>query len=135
MVIGIDASRIENNEKSIVYSGDTDYSNEIIKISKNVDLIKMGQSLDGTKDIITFGVQKLTAGTDNFSVSYKGDVHGCIKEMPAGNIINDTPEQIYYGEFAHARKKASTCKENCHFLVNCLYDVQEKKNQIINMNI
>jgi len=31
--------RIEHNNKSIVYSGDTDYSNEIIKISKNADLL------------------------------------------------------------------------------------------------
>lgn len=31
--------RIEYNNKSIVYSGDTDYSNEIIKLSKNVDLL------------------------------------------------------------------------------------------------
>jgi len=31
--------RIEHNDKSIVYSGDTDYSNEIIKISKNADLL------------------------------------------------------------------------------------------------
>ncbi len=31
--------RIEYNNKSIVYSGDTDYSNEIIKLSKNADLL------------------------------------------------------------------------------------------------
>ncbi len=31
--------RIEYKNKSIVYSGDTDYSNEIIKISKNADLL------------------------------------------------------------------------------------------------
>ena len=31
--------RIEYNNKSIVYSGDTDYSDEIIKISKNADLL------------------------------------------------------------------------------------------------
>ena len=31
--------RIEHNNKSIVYSGDTDYSTEIIKISKNADLL------------------------------------------------------------------------------------------------
>ena len=31
--------RIEHNNKSIIYSGDTDYSNEIIKISKNADLL------------------------------------------------------------------------------------------------
>ena len=31
--------RIEYNRKSIVYSGDTDYSNEIIKISKKADLL------------------------------------------------------------------------------------------------
>ena len=31
--------RAEYNDKSIVYSGDTDYSNEIIKISKNADLL------------------------------------------------------------------------------------------------
>lgn len=31
--------RIEHNNKSIVYSGDTDYSNEIIDISKNADLL------------------------------------------------------------------------------------------------
>ena len=31
--------KIECINKSIVYSGDTDYSNEIIKISKNADLL------------------------------------------------------------------------------------------------
>ncbi len=31
--------RIEYSNKSIVYSGDTDYSNEIIKLSKNADLL------------------------------------------------------------------------------------------------
>jgi len=31
--------RIEYGNKSIVYSGDTDYSNEIIKLSKNADLL------------------------------------------------------------------------------------------------
>lgn len=31
--------RIEYDNKSIVYSGDTDYSNEIIKLSKNADLL------------------------------------------------------------------------------------------------
>jgi len=31
--------RIENNNKSIVYSGDTDYSQNIIKLSKNADLL------------------------------------------------------------------------------------------------
>ena len=31
--------RIEHNNKSIVYSGDTDYSKEIIEISKNADLL------------------------------------------------------------------------------------------------
>ncbi len=31
--------RIEYNGKAIVYSGDTDYSGEIIKISKNADLL------------------------------------------------------------------------------------------------
>ncbi|AJF61843.1 TPA: radical SAM protein [Candidatus Woesearchaeota archaeon] len=73
---------------------------------------------------------KCPAGTNNFAVSYTGDVHGCIKEMPAGNIIRDSPMEIYYGDFSHARKKASTCKENCHFLVNCLYDVQERKKEL-----
>ena len=31
--------RIEYNNKSIVYSGDTDYSNDIIKISRNANLL------------------------------------------------------------------------------------------------
>lgn len=42
--------RIEYDNKSIVYSGDTDYSNEIIKISKNADLLILECSYpDGRK--------------------------------------------------------------------------------------
>ena len=42
--------RIEYNNKSIVYSGDTDYSNEIIKISKNADVLILECSYpDGKK--------------------------------------------------------------------------------------
>lgn len=42
--------RIEYDNKSIVYSGDTDYSNEIIKISKNADVLILECSLpDGKK--------------------------------------------------------------------------------------
>ena len=41
--------RIEHDNKSIVYSGDTDYSNEIIKISKNADLLILECSLPDNK--------------------------------------------------------------------------------------
>jgi len=43
--------RIENNNKSIVYSGDTDYSNEIIKISKNADLLILECSFPDDKKV------------------------------------------------------------------------------------
>jgi ribonuclease BN (tRNA processing enzyme) len=43
--------RIEHNNKSIVYSGDTDYSNEIIKISKNADLLILECSFPDNKKI------------------------------------------------------------------------------------
>ncbi|MCH8003623.1 MAG: MBL fold metallo-hydrolase [Nanoarchaeota archaeon] len=43
--------RIENNNKSIVYSGDTDYSNEIIKISKNADLLILECSFPDNKKV------------------------------------------------------------------------------------
>ena len=41
--------RIEYNNKSIVYSGDTDYSNEIIEISKNADLLILECSFPDSK--------------------------------------------------------------------------------------
>jgi len=41
--------RIEYNNKSIVYSGDTDYSNEIIKLSKNADVLILECSLPDNK--------------------------------------------------------------------------------------
>ena len=43
--------RIENNEKSIVYSGDTDYSKEIIKISRNADLLILECSFPDNKKV------------------------------------------------------------------------------------
>lgn len=43
--------RIEHNNKSIVYSGDTDYSNEIIEISKNADLLILECSLPDNKKV------------------------------------------------------------------------------------
>jgi len=43
--------RIENNGKSIVYSGDTDYSDEIIKISKNTDLLILECSFPDNKKV------------------------------------------------------------------------------------
>ena len=43
--------RIENNGKSIVYSGDTDYSNEIIKISKNADVLILECSFPDNKKV------------------------------------------------------------------------------------
>jgi len=41
--------RIEHNNKSIVYSGDTDYSKEIIEISKNADLLVLECSFPDNK--------------------------------------------------------------------------------------
>ena len=43
--------RIEYNNKSIVYSGDTDYSNEIIKISKNADTLILECSFPDNKKV------------------------------------------------------------------------------------
>ena len=43
--------RIEYNNKSIVYSGDSIYSNEIIKISKNADLLIIECSLPDNKKV------------------------------------------------------------------------------------
>ena len=43
--------RIEHNSKSIVYSGDTDYTKEIIKISKNADLLILECSYPNNKKV------------------------------------------------------------------------------------
>ena len=43
--------RIENSNKSIVYSGDTDYSKEIIKISRNADLLVLECSFPDNKKV------------------------------------------------------------------------------------
>jgi len=43
--------RIENNNKSIVYSGDTDYSQNIIKLSKNADLLILECSRPDNKKV------------------------------------------------------------------------------------
>jgi len=43
--------RIEHNKKSIVYSGDTDYSQNIIKLSKNADLLILECSFPDNKKI------------------------------------------------------------------------------------
>ena len=42
--------RVKHNSKSIVYSGDTDYSDEIIKISKDADLLILECSFPYKKD-------------------------------------------------------------------------------------
>lgn len=43
--------RIEYNNKSIVYSGDTDYSQNIIQISKNADILVLECSFPGSKKV------------------------------------------------------------------------------------
>ncbi len=70
---------------------------------------------------------KCPAGTFNFSVSYKGDIVGCIAEGTVGNIKNDDPMRIYREKFPAIRKRASFCKENCHFLINCYFPLHWKR--------
>jgi len=43
--------RIEHDNKSIVYSGDTDYSKEIIEISKDADLLILECSFPNNKKV------------------------------------------------------------------------------------
>lgn len=67
------------------------------------------------------------AGTFNLSFSYKGDIIGCIAEGGMGNVKNDDPIKIYKEKFSAIRKKASSCKENCHFLINCYFPLHWKR--------
>ena len=70
---------------------------------------------------------KCPAGAFNFPVSYKGDICGCISEGAVGNIKNDDPIRIYREKFPAVREKASICKENCHFLINCYFPLHWKR--------
>ena len=70
---------------------------------------------------------KCPAGTLNFPIDSQGNVSGCVMESPVGNIKNDNPIEIYNNKFIHAREKAKTCKENCHFLINCYFPAHWKK--------
>lgn len=70
---------------------------------------------------------KCPAGTFNFSVSYKGEIIGCIAEGAVGNITKDDPIKVYEEKFPAVRQKASFCKENCHFLINCYFPLHWKK--------
>jgi len=67
------------------------------------------------------------AGTFNFAVSHEGDIIGCIAEGSVGNIAQDDPLDVVEKRFAPVRKKAMSCTENCHFLVNCYFPLHWKR--------
>ncbi len=70
---------------------------------------------------------KCPAGTFNLSVSYNGDIIGCIAEGMVGNITTDDPIKIYREVFPAVRGKAAFCNENCHFLINCYFPLHWKR--------
>lgn len=63
------------------------------------------------------------AGTFNFPCSHDGNVTPCIVEAPVANILEHDPVEAYRDRFPAIRAKARGCRENCHFLVNCLYSL------------
>lgn len=67
------------------------------------------------------------AGRLNFSVSYTGDIIGCMAEGSIGNITTDDPVEVYIERCEKVREKASLCKENCHFLINCYFPLHWKR--------
>ncbi|MEK6869405.1 MAG: MBL fold metallo-hydrolase, partial [Nanoarchaeota archaeon] len=91
--------RIEYNNKSIVYSGDTDYSNEIIKLSKNADLLILECShLDGRKakghltpslcgKIATKANVKKLVLTHFYPEADKADIKKQCRKAFGGNIV------------------------------------------------
>jgi MoaA/NifB/PqqE/SkfB family radical SAM enzyme len=70
---------------------------------------------------------KCPAGAFNFSVSHQGNIIGCIAESPLGNIKESNPVDVYKQKFGNIRQKASQCKENCHFLINCYFPLHWKR--------
>jgi MoaA/NifB/PqqE/SkfB family radical SAM enzyme len=70
---------------------------------------------------------KCPAGTFSYTIDALGNVIGCINEKPVGNILKQDPVKLYKKEFERIRKKASTCKENCFFLINCYFPLHWKK--------
>lgn len=70
---------------------------------------------------------KCPAGAFNFSVSHRGGIIGCIAEPSVGNIKNNNSVDVYKQKFGDIRQKASQCKENCHFLINCYFPLHWKR--------
>ncbi len=61
------------------------------------------------------------AGAMNYAVDAAGEVRGCIKDQPVGNITRDDPLEIYLKGFAPTRRMAATCPDSCHFRLNCFF--------------
>jgi len=91
--------RIEHNNKSIVYSGDTDYSENIIKLSKNVDLLVLECSFPNDKKVPGHLIPSLCgkiatkASVKNLVLTHlypeadKVDIRSQCKKEFKGNII------------------------------------------------
>lgn len=70
---------------------------------------------------------KCPAGAFNYPVSYSGNVVACLAKGAIGNIKSEDPVMIYKEKFSAIREKASFCKENCHFLINCFFSLHWKR--------
>jgi len=58
------------------------------------------------------------------NVSSQGKIYLCFSKGHIGTV-RDNLNDLYYSEEAAAlRKQIKSCKENCHFLINCCYDQQ-----------
>jgi len=63
------------------------------------------------------------AGTLACLISALGDVTGCMLDPPVGNILDHDPIDLYVNRLRPARQRARTCTINCHFLINCYFNM------------
>lgn len=56
-------------------------------------------------------------------ISSCGDIFLCYRWALLGNIQRDDLAQVWYSEKAEqVRQDIATCKDNCHFLLNCFFE-------------
>lgn len=67
----------------------------------------------------------LTNG-NSFTVSPDGSINLCPYLAPVGNIKESSIKDIWYSKTAEERREEiSSCKKNCHHIINCWYEEEK----------
>jgi MoaA/NifB/PqqE/SkfB family radical SAM enzyme len=56
-------------------------------------------------------------------ISATGDIFLCFRHEKIGSLYNDDLADVWHSEIANsARENIHTCRDNCHFLLNCFFE-------------